>query len=122
MGHIVKWAPQKEVLAHQAVGVFWTHNGWNSTLESICEGVPMICIPFFAEQMVNARYVSDVWKVGVRLELGIKREEIEAAIRRLMMEKEGEEIRDRVSKLKDMANICLKQGGPSYQALDGWLG
>nr|POE87083.1 udp-glycosyltransferase 76f1 [Quercus suber] len=46
-GHIVKWAPQEKVLAHHATGGFWTHNGWNSTLESICEGVPMICQPFF---------------------------------------------------------------------------
>jgi UDP:flavonoid glycosyltransferase YjiC (YdhE family) len=119
MGHIVKWAPQKEVLAHQAVGVFWTHSGWNSTLESICEGVPMICIPFSADQMVNARYVSDVWKIGLRLELGINKGEIDRAIRRLMKEKEGEAIRGRVSKLKDMANLCLKQGGSSYQSLDG---
>ncbi|KAK9913656.1 hypothetical protein M0R45_037466 [Rubus argutus] len=119
MGHIVKWAPQKEVLAHQAVGVFWTHNGWNSTLESICEGVPMICFPFSADQMVNARYVSDVWKIGLQLELGIQRGEIERAIRRLMMEKQGEEMRERLSKLKDKVNLCLRQGGSSYQSLNG---
>lgn len=79
-GYIVKWAPQEEVLAHPSIGAFWTHNGWNSTLESICEGVPMICFPCFGDQMVNARYVSDVWRVGVRLENGIKRQEIEKAI------------------------------------------
>ncbi|KAM1162373.1 hypothetical protein PS1_001347 [Malus domestica] len=47
--YIVKWAPQKEVLAHPAVGVYWTYNGWNSTMESICEGVPMICTPCLGE-------------------------------------------------------------------------
>ncbi|KAI3793283.1 hypothetical protein L1987_35899 [Smallanthus sonchifolius] len=49
-GRIVKWSPQQEVLAHPATGCFWTHNGWNSTLESICEGVPMICSPCFVDQ------------------------------------------------------------------------
>lgn len=116
-GHIVKWAPQQEVLAHPAVGAFWTHNGWNSTLESVCEGVPMICMPCFTDQKVNARYVSDVWKVGVLLENGLRREEIERIIRRAMAEKEGEEIRGRILCLKEKANHCLKQGGSSYEGI-----
>lgn len=84
--HIVKWAPQQEVLAHPSVGAFWTHSGWNSTLEGICEEVPMICQPCFSDQKVNARYVSRVWRVGVQLEHGLERGEIERAIRRLMVE------------------------------------
>ncbi|PRQ59325.1 putative cytokinin 7-beta-glucosyltransferase [Rosa chinensis] len=118
-GHIVKWSPQKEVLSHAAIGVFWTHSGWNSTLESICEGVPMICMPCFTDQMVNARYVSNVWKVGLQLEPGAERGEIERTIRKLMVEKEGEEIRARSLKLMEKANLCFKQDGSSYQSLDG---
>ncbi|CAK9165232.1 unnamed protein product [Ilex paraguariensis] len=118
-GHIVKWSPQQKVLAHPAIGGFWTHSGWNPTLESICEGVPMICSPDFGDQMVNSRYVNDVWKVGLKLEKGLKRGEIERTIRRVMVEKEGEEIRQRMMGLKEEVNLCLKKGGSSYQSLEG---
>lgn len=120
-GHIVKWAPQQEVLAHPATGGFWTHNGWNSTLESICEGVPMICLPYSGDQRVNARYVSQVWGVGLQLESGLERGEIERTIRRLMVEEEGQEIRRRSIELKEKADLCLKQGGSSHQSLESLI-
>ncbi|KAK4403333.1 UDP-glycosyltransferase 76F1 [Sesamum angolense] len=120
-GHIVKWAPQLEVLAHPAVAAFWTHNGWNSTLESVCEGVPMICMPCFADQMVNARYVTYSWKVGVELRNGLERKNIERAIRRLMVEEEGEEIRKRALDLKEKANSTLTQSGASFKSLESLI-
>ncbi|GKB30005.1 UDP-glycosyltransferase 76H1-like protein [Tanacetum coccineum] len=73
-GLIVKWATQKEVLAHNVVGGFWSHCGWNSTLESISEGVPMLCQPFDVDQKLNVRYLSHVWKIGV--EIAVKSAEI----------------------------------------------
>ncbi|XP_058781866.1 UDP-glycosyltransferase 76B1-like [Vicia villosa] len=118
-GIIVKWAPQQEILAHEAIGLFWTHNGWNSILESICEGVPMICMPCFTDQKVNARYASHVWKVGLQLENGMERGEIERTIRKLMEgDIEGNEIRDRALKLKEEAKVCLELGGSSYSSLE----
>ncbi|KAL2598121.1 hypothetical protein AAZV13_11G204300 [Glycine max] len=118
-GLIVKWAPQQEVLAHSSIGAFWTHNGWNSTLEGICEGVPMRCMPCFTDQKVNARYVSHVWRVGLQLEKGVDRKEIEKTIRRLMDDNfEGKEIRDRALKLKEEAKVCLKQNGSSCSSLE----
>lgn len=117
-GHIVKWAPQLEVLRHGSVGGFWTHNGWNSTMESICEGVPMICSPSFGDQMVNARYVSDVWKVGVHLEGKLERGEIEKAIRKIMDEGVRKEMRERLEELKKKAKQCLMPGGSSFQSLE----
>ncbi|XP_052312374.1 UDP-glycosyltransferase 76B1 isoform X1 [Populus trichocarpa] len=118
-GYIVKWAPQQQVLAHPATGGFWTHNGWNSTLESICEGVPMICQPFSGDQRVNARYVSDVWKIGIHLEYNkLERREIERAIKGLMVETKGQGMRQRTVSLKEKANLCVSHGGSSYHSLE----
>ncbi|KAG1337801.1 UDP-glycosyltransferase 76F1 [Cocos nucifera] len=117
-GKIVKWAPQQQVLAHPAVGGFWTHNGWNSTVESMSEGIPMLCKPYFSDQMGNARYVSEVWKVGIQLENGLERGEIKSAIKRLMTEKEGDEMKRRARDLKEKAAQCVRKEGSSQVALD----
>ncbi|XWS74069.1 hypothetical protein CRYUN_Cryun02cG0183700 [Craigia yunnanensis] len=112
-GCIVKWAPQKEVLAHVAVGGFWSHCGWNSTIESICEGVPMLCKPFFGDQSLNSNYVSHVWKVGLQLQNKLERGGIEGAIKRLMVDIEGEEIRKNAMDLKEKAALCIRENGSS---------
>ena len=83
---MIEWAPQQEVLAHPAVGGFWTHNGWNSTLESIYEGVPMLPRPIFGDQLPTARYVHDTWKIGILLEGVLERGEVEKAIKKLRPE------------------------------------
>ncbi|KAJ0564383.1 putative UDP-glucuronosyl/UDP-glucosyltransferase [Helianthus annuus] len=116
-GLVVKWCPQPEVLAHPATGCFWTHSGWNSTLESICEGVPMICSPCFTDQPIIARYVSDIWKIGIFLEDGFERVRIEMAIKKIIIGKEGEEMRERISSLKEKLNVSLDEGGSSNKSL-----
>jgi hypothetical protein len=117
-GYIMKWAPQKEVLAHGAVGGFLSHCGWNSTLESISEGIPMICKPCFGDQGVNARYVSHIWRVGLELESDLERGEIERAVRRLMVDEEGKEMRKRSKNLKGKVEICTRDGGSSNNSLN----
>ncbi|CAF1696461.1 UDP-glycosyltransferase 76C4 [Brassica napus] len=117
-GKIVKWAPQQEVLKHRAVGGFLTHNGWNSTVESVCEGVPMICLPFVWDQLLNARFVSDVWMVGIHLEGRIERNVIERAVRRLLLEPEGEVIRGRMKLLMEKVRRSVKQNGSAYRSLE----
>uniref|UniRef100_A0ACD5YH79 Uncharacterized protein n=1 Tax=Avena sativa TaxID=4498 RepID=A0ACD5YH79_AVESA len=117
-GMVVSWAPQQEVLGHHAVGGFWTHNGWNSTLESICEGVPMICTPCFADQMINARYVQEVWKTGFELEGKLERDKIEMGVTKLLGQAEGEEMRQRARDLKNKAALSIKKGGTSQTTID----
>ncbi|QCD98544.1 UDP-glycosyltransferase 76B1-like [Vigna unguiculata] len=117
-GYIVKWAPQEQVLSHPAVGAFWTHNGWNSTLESICEGVPMICMPCFADQKVNAKFASSVWKVGVQIENKLERGEVEKTIKKIMVGDGAKEIKENALNLKEKASACLREGGSSHCFLD----
>lgn len=112
-GCIVGWAPQDEVLAHPAVGCFLTHSGWNSTLESIARGVPMICWPFFNDQQVNSRFVSAVWKIGVDMKDKIGRSIVAEMINNVM-DGEGEELRRSIVEMAEGARISVEKGGSSY--------
>ncbi|KAF2298327.1 hypothetical protein GH714_022291 [Hevea brasiliensis] len=90
-GLVVPWCPQLEVLAHKSVGCFLTHCGWNSTIEALSLGVPMIAMPQWTDQTTNAKFITDVWKVGVRAKVDEKglvtTEEIELCIKEIMLEK-----------------------------------
>ncbi|PRQ22253.1 putative UDP-glucuronosyl/UDP-glucosyltransferase [Rosa chinensis] len=66
-GLVVSWCPQLEVLAHEAVGCFITHCGWNSTLEALSLGVPLLAMPQWTDQGTNAKYIMDVWKLDLKL-------------------------------------------------------
>eukprot|EP01018_Ginkgo_biloba_P036063 Gb_05348 [translate_table: standard] len=117
-GCLVSWAPQLSVLSHPSIACFITHCGWNSTLESISMGVPMICWPYFADQFLNRTYIVEVWKVGVALNANedrlIQKDEITAAVKRLLLEEEGGEIKKKVTKLKENCRVAAKEGGSSY--------
>ncbi|KAK3126745.1 hypothetical protein QOZ80_7AG0561670 [Eleusine coracana subsp. coracana] len=105
-GKIVTWAPQKQVLAHSAIGAFWTHCGWNSTLESLCEGVSMIVQPCFADQMVSARYVTHQWRVGLEVGEVIERGSVAMAVRKVMAGEDGAHMRERAHKIKDQLSYA----------------
>ncbi|KAG2321001.1 hypothetical protein Bca52824_014214 [Brassica carinata] len=100
---LLSWCPQEKVLSHPAVGGFLTHNGWNSTLESISAGVPMVCWPFFAEQQTNAKFCCDEWGVGMEIGEDVKREEIEAVVRELMDGEKGKKLREKAEEWRRLA-------------------
>ncbi|CAH9065112.1 unnamed protein product [Cuscuta europaea] len=116
-GCIVQWAPQERVLGHPSVGGFLTHSGWNSTLESIVEGVPMMCWPYFVDQQVNSRFVQEVWQLGVDMKDVYDRGSIERMIREVMEDRK-EEFLNRASEMAAMARQSVEQIGTSYRDMD----
>ncbi|KAI6695362.1 hypothetical protein NL676_023072 [Syzygium grande] len=115
------WAPQTEILAHESIGGFFTHCGWNSTLGSMFNGVPMVAWPLYAEQQMNAAMLAEELGVAVRPKTQpnasmIEREEIAEMVRRVM-EWKGNELRDKVKEVQGSAKQALMQGGSSYNSL-----
>ncbi|KAF8364642.1 hypothetical protein HHK36_033386 [Tetracentron sinense] len=123
------WVPQLLILSHPAIGGFLTHCGWNSTLEGVCAGVPLIRWPLFAEQFCNEKLVIQILRVGVRVgvevpvpwgeeeKVGVlvRREEVKKAVEQLLNEgEEGEERRKRARELEEMAKRALEVGGSSH--------
>ncbi|XP_059590989.1 anthocyanidin 3-O-glucosyltransferase 5-like [Vitis vinifera] len=119
---IPSWAPQVAVLRHPSTGGFLSHCGWNSTLESISHGVPMIAWPLYAEQRMNATMLTEEVGVAARPVVGegknvVEREEIERVVRLVMEGEEGKEMRRRVRELQSSALATLKPGRPSFESL-----
>nr|GMD21832.1 7-deoxyloganetic acid glucosyltransferase-like [Ipomoea batatas]GMD21833.1 7-deoxyloganetic acid glucosyltransferase-like [Ipomoea batatas] len=117
---VVEWAPQQEVLAHSAVGGFLTHCGWNSMMESIVAGVPMIGWPFYADQQVNSRFLGEVWKVGLDMKDTCDRHIIEEMVRDLM-EVRKDEFLQRAKQFANSAKECAKEGGSSISSLENLI-
>lgn len=122
IGHVVtSWAPQLAILKHKSIGLFLTHCGWSSVLESITSGVPMVSLPMYAEQRLNAALLTDGAKVCFRpkeSESGlIPRDEIVRVVKCVIEGEEGKVLRKRVGELKNAAVHALLEGGSSYQAM-----
>ncbi|KAH9602848.1 hypothetical protein KSS87_000677 [Heliosperma pusillum] len=116
-GCIVSWAPQEAVLAHPAVGAFLTHSGWNSTLESITAGVPMLCWPYFADQQVNSRYVGEVWKIGLDMKDTCDRNVVAEMVNDVL-DRKKDELKESMDRMSEAAKKSVTQGGSSYCNLD----
>ncbi|GMI69090.1 HYPOSTATIN RESISTANCE 1 [Hibiscus trionum] len=127
IGKIIGWAPQVAILGHSAIGGFVSHCGWNSTLESIWFGVPMIAWPLYAEQQLNA--LTLVKELGLAVEIKmdygidggeneieiVKAEKIEKGIRRLM--EQDNDVRNRMREMGDRCRKTLMDGGSSHSTL-----
>ncbi|XP_057533191.1 hydroquinone glucosyltransferase [Amaranthus tricolor] len=114
------WAPQMKILSHPSTGGFLTHCGWNSILESVVNGVPLIAWPLYAEQKMNAVLITDGMKVALRPnsdENGlVGRGEIGMVVKGLMEGEEGKKIRNRMKELKDASIKVVGEDGSSTKS------
>ncbi|XP_020227520.1 scopoletin glucosyltransferase [Cajanus cajan] len=131
-GMIIRgWAPQLLILNHHAVGAFLTHCGWNSTVEAVTAGIPMLTWPVHGEQFYNEKLITQVRGIGVEVgaaewtSIGfgerhklVTRDSIQNAITRLMdAGDEATQIRRRAKEFAQKARKAVKEGGSSHNNL-----
>ena len=111
------------------IGGFLTHCGWNSTLEGVYAGIPMLTFPILWDQDVDSRLIVEKWKVGVFLKGKrgkdeiVQKEEI-AKVVRAFMDLDGDEskvLRKEALKLKEAAQNAIQVGGSSYNSLSNFI-
>nr|ART66191.1 uridine diphosphate glycosyltransferase 1 [Kalopanax septemlobus] len=129
IGKVIGWAPQVVVLSHAAVGGFVSHCGWNSILESVWFGVPLVTWPLYAEQQLNAFEM--VIEYGMALDIKmdyrydadvkncvtVQADEIESKIRELMMDINRNELRKKVKDVQEKSRNAILEKGSSYVSI-----
>ncbi|KAL2470671.1 UDP-glycosyltransferase 87A2 [Abeliophyllum distichum] len=129
-GMIIPWSEQLKVLCHSSVGGFWTHCGWNSTMEGIFAGLPMLTLPIQMDQTTISKFIVEDWKTGwnVKRETRggdlLRREEIANLIKRFMdlESTERKEMSRRAQELQEISGRAIAEGGSSKMNLDSFLG
>ncbi|KAJ9559278.1 hypothetical protein OSB04_013892 [Centaurea solstitialis] len=119
-----------EILQHPAVEGFLTHCGWNSVLEAMVAGVPLITWPLYSDQFYNEKLVellgigvgvgADVWNSNVEIISPIiRKNNIKEGILRILTDESAvaESIRSRSKEVSLMAKRAVEEGGSSFNSL-----
>ncbi|KAA8531648.1 hypothetical protein F0562_006635 [Nyssa sinensis] len=124
-GLVVSWCNQEKVLRHQAVACFLSHCGWNSTLEAVVAGVPVIAFPEWTDQPTNAKLLVDVFKMGVRMrpedDGTVTKEEVERCIFEITEGPRASEMKKRAMDLREAAKKAVADGGSSDRNVDHFI-
>ncbi|XP_040379757.1 UDP-glycosyltransferase 75C1-like isoform X2 [Oryza brachyantha] len=122
-GMAVAWCDQARVLSHPSVGCFVTHCGWNSTLEAVACGVPVVAAPQYSDQGTNAWLVE---RMGVGVRAAVRRGAdgvLEAAeLRRCVDAAMSETVASRAAEWKEEARAAVAGGGASERNLNEFVG
>ncbi|KAF7105271.1 hypothetical protein CFC21_106100 [Triticum aestivum] len=117
-GLVVPWCPQPAVLKHAAAGLFVTHCGWNSLLESVVAGLPVLAWPVFAEQTTNCRQVLECWRNGLDLPEEVESGAVSRLVREMMAGELGKEKRAKAAEWRAAAEAAAMEGGSSLRSVD----
>ncbi|KAF7848086.1 hypothetical protein BT93_G0715 [Corymbia citriodora subsp. variegata] len=126
-GKVVQWSPQEQVLAHPSVACFVTHCGWNSTMEALTSGMPVVAFPQWGDQVTDAKYLVDVFKVGVRMCRGeaenklITRDVVEQCLREATCGPKAEEMKQNAMKWSAAAEAAVAEGGSSDRNIQAFV-
>ncbi|WCJ31906.1 UDP-Glycosyltransferase superfamily protein [Euphorbia peplus] len=128
-GLVLPWCDQLKVLCHSSVGGFWTHCGWNSTLEAVFAGVPLLTLPLFFDQFSNSKQILDKWRTGskVRRQMGegnlITRKEIGQLVQMFMDlgSSEMKELRQRATAIRHICRQAIAPGSSSVTNTDAFI-
>nr|QSH48339.1 UGT6 [Ginkgo biloba] len=117
------WAPQLLILSHPSTAAFISHCGWNSMLESLSRGIPIICWPLAGEQFLNTKWFVHHLGVALQVRRGeggiVPQQEVERAVKLIMDDDEvGVHLRGRMQRLGQMARTAVSDGGTSTRNLD----
>ncbi|CAL4970750.1 unnamed protein product [Urochloa decumbens] len=123
------WAPQVWILAHASTGAFLSHCGWNSVLESVTHGVPIVGWPLAGEQFYNAKMLEEEWGVCVEVARGnlegtvVSREAVADVVETVMGQTaKATEMRQRAREVREVMEEAWKDGdGSSRKALEEFL-
>ncbi|KAJ7946108.1 Glycosyltransferase [Quillaja saponaria] len=126
-GKLVQWSPQEEVLSHPSVACFLTHCGWNSSVEALTSGVPVLTFPAWGDQVTNAKFLVDVFGVGIRLGHSqaenrlITRDEVKKCLQEATSGAKAVELKQNALKWKMEAEAAVAEGGSSDQNLQAFV-
>jgi hypothetical protein len=119
------WAPQLLILSHPSIGAFLNHCGWNSTLESVSMGIPMITWPMFADQPYNSKLLEERLGLAIRICVGLNsvpdEEEVRRAVTMLLAEEEGKTMRRKAQELRKHAKMAVNKDGSSFKDLQDFV-
>lgn len=109
------WVDQMEILGHPSVGGFVNHGGWNSLVEGVWHGKPILSWAHDGDQKIASEVVKmsgvgiwpQVWGWGARDDV-VKGEEIARAINEMMS---NESLRNKAREMMEAARKAAGVGG-----------